>query len=80
MFSVENDDILVVIAACPCVISEELMYECGRIMQGRVGYIEGGSHGGRVFLRGLFGVLVGFVLGVKFILWICEDSVCFFFG
>lgn len=77
---VENDLIFVVIAPCPSVLCEEVLDECGSVLQGRVGEIEGGSHGGRVFLRGLFGVLVWLFLAIKIILWNCEDSACFFFG
>ena len=55
VFSVENDLIFVVIAARPRVISEEVMDECGRILHGRVGEIESGGHGGRVFLWGVCG-------------------------
>jgi len=58
VFSVENDGIFVVIAVCPSVISEEVMDVCGSVLQGCVGEIEGGGHGGRVFLWGVCGFCV----------------------
>ena len=52
VFSVENDLIFVVIAPGPCVLCEEVLDVCGSVPQGRVGKIESGGHGGRVFLWG----------------------------
>lgn len=57
--SVENDLIFMVIAPCPSVLCEEVMDVCGSVPQGRVGEIEGGRHGGRVFLCGLVSFLLG---------------------
>ena len=59
MFCVENDLIFVVIAVCPSVFCEEVMDVCGSVPQGRVGKIESGGHGGRVFLCGRVWLLCG---------------------
>ena len=47
MHRVENDLVFVVVSVCPSVVCEEVLYVCGRILEGRVGEIEGGGHGGR---------------------------------
>jgi len=48
-------------SVCPGIVCEEVLYVCGRILDGRLGEIECGGHGVGwclLFLRGVFVVLV----------------------
>lgn len=54
MVGVEDNLVFVVVSVCPSVVCEEVLYVCGRILEGRVGKIEGGRHG----VRGVLACLV----------------------
>ena len=44
-------------SVCPGIVCEEVLYVCGRILDGRLGEIECGGHGVGwclLFLRGVF--------------------------
>ena len=72
MHRIEDNLVFVVVSVCPSVVCEEVLYVCGRILEGRVGKIECGRHGG----RGVLTCLVWFVLVIKFILQ--PEDICMF--